>query len=340
MARAADFRMTCGFRRHPKVIKLSRKLGSDGVLSWISLISFCAQYRTDGSLGEMDAEEIAIASDWSGDPQLFVNTLQEIGLLDESSEGVLSIHDWTEHNPFAAGFEQRSERARRASAARWGDNEPDGENPPRTPKSAREAHEAHCETGSAAESAPHLNGDAERNAVSDATGNAASIPSSNAPFPPPSLSETDSAASSASASASRLGAVSAYPGEFLKFWQSFPRKDCKREALKAWQKLTPELRLIASEDVPKRILANWADRETSKIPHAATYLNQRQWEDDLLKNRPAAAALFSPKKQQLLESIQLDRAREVSDGTFAGQTGLAQGQHDLDNPADRRECAS
>src|SRR5579863_1069433 len=119
MARAADFRMSCGFRRHPKVIKLRRKLGADGPLSWINLIAFCAEYRTDGSLGEMDAEEIAIASDWAGDPQLFVNILTEIGLLDESSGCGLSLHDWNEHNPFAAGFERRSERARRASAARW-----------------------------------------------------------------------------------------------------------------------------------------------------------------------------------------------------------------------------
>lgn len=175
MARAADFRMSCGVLRHPKVIKLRRKLGADGVLSWIGLISFCAQYRTSGSLSGMDGEEIAIASDWSSDAQLFVNALIEIGLLDRDSSGVLSMHDWVEHNAFAAGFEERSARARRASASRWAD---DGD----------DARQSECSS------------DASGNAPSDASSNSPSPPfsGSNSNPPPKTLLPESSAATSAS----------------------------------------------------------------------------------------------------------------------------------------------
>jgi hypothetical protein len=67
----------------------------------------------------MDVEEVAIASDWSGDAQLFVDTLIEVGLVDRDSSGVLSVHGWAEHQPFAAGFEERSKKAQRAARSRW-----------------------------------------------------------------------------------------------------------------------------------------------------------------------------------------------------------------------------
>ena len=142
----------------------------------------------------MDVEEIAIASDWSGDSQLFVNTLVEIGLLDGESGGGLSLHDWTEHNPFAAGFEQRSVRARRASAARWG-GESDVANSEndatRMRGDMRDASEEHREPDCETESTTHLNGDAQRNANSTAVRNAISTASSNAPSPLPSVPGPD-----------------------------------------------------------------------------------------------------------------------------------------------------
>lgn len=187
MARAADFRMSCGALRHPKAIKLRRKLGADGVLSWISLISFCAQYRTSGSLAGMDGEETAIASDWSGDPQLFVNTLIEIGLLDRDSSGVLSIHDWAEHNPYAAGFEERSKRAQQAARSRW--------DSAGNAQSMQHASDARGERDCGAESAPNADRSAPGNAESEtgtAPSNAGSTAPSNAPSPFLSGSDSDS----------------------------------------------------------------------------------------------------------------------------------------------------
>ncbi len=69
-------------------------------------------------LTSMDDEDIEIASGWLGEPAKFIKTCLDIQLLDQR-EGVVEIHDWVKNNPWAAGHEQRKEKAQRAIAARW-----------------------------------------------------------------------------------------------------------------------------------------------------------------------------------------------------------------------------
>jgi hypothetical protein len=121
-----------------------------------------------------------------------------------------------------------------------------------------------------------------------------------------------------------------YPDDFLKFWRAFPRKDGKREALKAWQKLTRDEKAAAIADVPPRCANNWAGRETEKIPHASTYLNQKRWEDDIAPNRIATPARVAPDLspgQELLRQMHseaVDRERARSDrNPEHGQSALA-----------------
>ena len=68
------------------------------------------------------------------------------------------------------------------------------------------------------------------------------------------------------------------------FWQEYPRKAAKAAALKAWQKLNPSPELV------ERILAHVRDHKRSPdwikdggqfVPHPATFLNGRRWEDDI-----------------------------------------------------------
>lgn len=129
-----------------------------------------------------------------------------------------------------------------------------------------------------------------------------------------------------------------YPDDFLEFWSVFPGTDGKRAALKAWKKLTKFEKASAIADVPKRILENWAGKELHKVPNASTYLNERRWEDELQANRivvPGPPRL-SPKRQELFESIQRDKAKEEVNETVSGQTGVAQVQHHMDEATDRR----
>jgi len=73
---------------------------------------------------------------------------------------------------------------------------------------------------------------------------------------------------------------------FERFWSGYPKKVGKGDAMKAWAKINPDDALIA------RILEGLdAYRETEEwmypreggrfIPHAATWLNGRRWEDEV-----------------------------------------------------------
>jgi hypothetical protein len=66
----------------------------------------------------MTPEDISIAANWEGEVSAFVAVLSEVRFLD-GSEGTYKIHDWAEHNPWAATRPQRIEKARAAASVRW-----------------------------------------------------------------------------------------------------------------------------------------------------------------------------------------------------------------------------
>jgi hypothetical protein len=87
---------------------------------------------------------------------------------------------------------------------------------------------------------------------------------------------------------------------FADFWALFPRKVSRKAAEKAWK------RAATSERVKDEIMAglkhfvdcDWRNTPKQFIPHAATWLNGRRWEDELSNNalqlprppeRPASA---------------------------------------------------
>ena len=70
---------------------------------------------------------------------------------------------------------------------------------------------------------------------------------------------------------------------FEKFWASYPRKTAKRNALRAFEKLnvTEALltEMLAALDW-QRHSEQWTKDNGSYIPHPATWLNGRRWEDE------------------------------------------------------------
>lgn len=113
-----DFRLSVGFINHPKTVKLRRRIGSDGVLSLIQLFGFTAQNKPDGRLSGMSDEDIGIAAAWAGEPAVFLSALLECGFIDDG-DGVLVVHDWAQHNGWAANAQARSEQSRIAAEQRW-----------------------------------------------------------------------------------------------------------------------------------------------------------------------------------------------------------------------------
>ncbi|MDE2470662.1 MAG: hypothetical protein KGL35_18440 [Bradyrhizobium sp.] len=83
------------------------------------------------------------------------------------------------------------------------------------------------------------------------------------------------------------------PGAFeSKFWPAYPRKVAKASAAKAFAKINPDDALLT------RMLAalavhvaseQWRRDDGRYIPHPATWLNQRRWEDEA-----ESAAAFDP----------------------------------------------
>ncbi|WP_375577502.1 hypothetical protein, partial [Paracidovorax oryzae] len=97
--------------------KLIRRLGPGAGLSIIWLFLWAAQNRSNGDLTGMTDEDIELACDWSGEPGTFVREAVAVRFLD-GEEGDRRIHDWAEHNPWAAGSDMRSAKARWNAAKR------------------------------------------------------------------------------------------------------------------------------------------------------------------------------------------------------------------------------
>ncbi len=103
---------------HPKIKKLMRRLGVAAFYNLTRLWAYTAAYKPDGVLIGREKDDIEIAADWQGDDGVFVDTLIDIGLID-CKDGVCSIHDWAEHNSYAAGAGARSAKAKAAAKIRW-----------------------------------------------------------------------------------------------------------------------------------------------------------------------------------------------------------------------------
>lgn len=70
-------------------------------------------------------------------------------------------------------------------------------------------------------------------------------------------------------------------GLFVRFWEAYPRHEAKQNAWKSFLKLQPGEELLG-------VMISWLGaackseqwQDKTKIPHPATWLNQRRWEDD------------------------------------------------------------
>lgn len=115
---ADDVRISVGLSGHHKTRKLKRQLGAEGCWSLVVLFLWTGSQRWDGTLYGMADDDIELAADWDGEPGVFVRALIAVGFLD-GEPGLRAIHDWKEHNPYAASKGERIEKGKQAAAARW-----------------------------------------------------------------------------------------------------------------------------------------------------------------------------------------------------------------------------
>jgi hypothetical protein len=74
-----------------------------------------------------------------------------------------------------------------------------------------------------------------------------------------------------------------YSDVFLKFYAAYPRKTAKASAWKAWKKYNgniPPVDDLISKINEQMKTENWLKDNGQYIPHPATWLNQKRWEDE------------------------------------------------------------
>lgn len=67
------------------------------------------------------------------------------------------------------------------------------------------------------------------------------------------------------------------PTDFAAFWDAYLRKVARPRALRAWKAQRPPLAAVLADLARRR--PTWITAEPRHIPHPATYLNDRRWED-------------------------------------------------------------
>lgn len=82
---------------------------------------------------------------------------------------------------------------------------------------------------------------------------------------------------------------------FIEFWKSYPNKKSKGQAEKVWYKLKPDEQLheaIMHGVERAKKSEQWCDRGGKYIPHPATWLNARGWEDEFTSQEKSAVSMF------------------------------------------------
>ena len=114
-----DIRIDIRLPRHWKYRKLKRAIGTAPMEYLIVFWGTVAEQKPDGNLIGWASADIEDAAGWDGEPGVFCAAMMAVGFLDETETGFLP-HDWADHQPWAVGAEERSEKARSAAKAKWG----------------------------------------------------------------------------------------------------------------------------------------------------------------------------------------------------------------------------
>lgn len=119
-------------------------------------------------------------------------------------------------------------------------------------------------------------------------------------------------------------------GAFGDFWAEYPRKDAKQQAIKAWQRLRP------TDETQAQIMTSLEDYKQSDqwrrgiIPHAATWLNQGRWMDELIPTDLPRPQSQSPPLNDWEREQEAEVQRALADLAAKRSARQAEQNHDDD----------
>lgn len=74
---------------------------------------------------------------------------------------------------------------------------------------------------------------------------------------------------------------------FEEFWAAYPRREAKKDAMKAWAQMTEGQKFAARESIPLHVrFWNLSGRTRQYIPLPASWLRGERWEDELELPQP------------------------------------------------------
>lgn len=256
MTQTLDVRVDTGWQRHPKTKELKAELGLEGPWALLALWCFARHYHPDGSLIGKADNYIEDAADWKGNPGALISALVRVRYMDGGANA-RTLHDWTEHESWAVGTDERQYNGRIAALIKHG----------RTREQAEKVLKRQKKTPVRPAVRTGMRG-GMRNGCAPDSGMAAlrsapllTLPYSSSPNQQP-------------------------PTPFDVFYAEYPRKVGKANAAKAWNKIKPDevaqQRILAAITV-QRASDQWSKDGGKFIPHPASWLNGRRWEDETPK---------------------------------------------------------
>lgn len=101
------------------------------------------------------------------------------------------------------------------------------------------------------------------------------------------------------------------------FWDAYPRKVGKPNALKAWKRLKPDISTVLAALKRQRHSEQWTKDDGQFIPHPTTWLNREGWDDAVAGEKP----VVSPEE---LEA----RRRKAEQGKSLYEESIRRGQEE------------
>lgn len=285
-------------RDHHKIIDAADELDTSAahvtgclVLLWLWAID----NAPDGCLAGISDAAIVRAAQWDGEKSRFIEALKDVGLLDQTEDG-LQIHDWQDRagnlidRRKADAERKRRERAEKKARELPETGEASEGRPPdvrtqsRVDQSIEEQRRAEqTRTGGHPPKAP--GGPEEIPAAAAQTFRRSSDGVPGVPYlTVPNQTEPDQTEPNRTEPTEPAGAApSIQEQRFAEFWQLYPKKVGKADALKAWKraKVTAELfeRILDALSWQKES-EQWHRDGGRFIPNPSTWINQGRWDNE------------------------------------------------------------
>lgn len=215
--------MKLGGLDHPKTLDFAARLDVilPQAIGHLELLwAFVAQKTPHGNVGKWPDGAVARASQWSGDPTVFVTALCEAGFIDEHPVHRYIVHDWQEHAP--RWVTSKLSRAKESFCA------PHDPSEERTPQSEKPDSSGESTEDNSGDYSPDDSADSKPSLAKPSLAKSSLAKSSQAK---PSEGEPPPAGSAGKPRKSTLDE------KFNQAWADYPKRaggNSKRDARKAW----------------------------------------------------------------------------------------------------------